>query len=301
VVAAGERSGRWWLSCRAFHGRAACPSLRVGVAGHWSDGVVCCPVSGFADAPLQLQAECCARSGVTEPTVAGSSASEHCSDSPSVNVTGLRQTQPPTRAAAEQNYIERLRTLQAEQLLLKRDDDALTSLLRNVFAPRDTATISKNARDLIAAETRRVKEDPETTEAIDDPELSDSEERAVRELKSGDSEVRAHEQAHKAAAGDFATSGASYSYKTGPDGQRYAVAGEVRMRLETGRTPEETIRNMDRATRAANAPLAPSGADRAVAGPAVRMSANARRQLAALRSQGGQNGSPRGARVDVVA
>ncbi|MFT4516340.1 MAG: hypothetical protein ACI91B_005064 [Planctomycetota bacterium] len=218
-----------------------------------------------------------------------------------MNVTGLRQTQPPTRAAAEQNYIERLRTLQAEQLLLKRDDDALTSLLRNVFAPRDTATISKNARDLIAAETRRVKEDPETTEAIDDPELSDSEERAVRELKSGDSEVRAHEQAHKAAAGDFATSGASYSYKTGPDGQRYAVAGEVRMRLETGRTPEETIRNMDRATRAANAPLAPSGADRAVAGPAVRMSANARRQLAALSSQGGQNGSPRGARVDVVA
>lgn len=100
----------------------------------------------------------------------------------------------------------------------------------------------------------------------------------MRELEARDREVRAHEQAHLAAAGDLAVGGASYSYQTGPDGKRYAIGGKVDIRLKSGRTPEETIRNMERAQRAANAPNSPSAPDRAVAARAAQMAAEARRE-----------------------
>src|SRR5690606_32797715 len=137
--------------------------------------------------------------------------------------------------------------------------------------------------------------------AGDDPELSDSEERAVRELTQRDNEVRQHEQAHKAAAGDLATSGPSYTYQTGPDGKRYAIGGEVQVRLQTGSTPEETMRKMERAVRAAHAPHSPSGPDRAVAAQAMRMMTEAQQQVAQERAQAAGDGSTGQKRVNVVA
>ena len=56
--------------------------------------------------------------------------------------------------------------------------------------------------------------------------LSDEEEQVIAELKRRDGEVRAHEQAHAAAGGAYAGM-PSFEYQTGPDNQRYAVAGEV--------------------------------------------------------------------------
>ena len=42
-------------------------------------------------------------------------------------------------------------------------------------------------------------------------------------LKATDTEVKAHENAHKAAAGGLRTSAPNYEYETGPDGKKYAV------------------------------------------------------------------------------
>ena len=48
-----------------------------------------------------------------------------------------------------------------------------------------------------------------------DPELTEAEKREVERLKARDREVRAHEQAHKAAAGTFARSGVNLEYEQG--------------------------------------------------------------------------------------
>ncbi|MCL2644059.1 MAG: hypothetical protein FWD51_01200 [Betaproteobacteria bacterium] len=111
-------------------------------------------------------------------------------------------------------------------------------------------------------------------------ELDTSDRRRVDELKSTDRAVRAHEAAHMAAGGSLVTSGASFSYETGPDGQRYAVAGEVGIDTSKGRTPEETLARAQQIRAAALAPADPSGQDRAVAAAASQMAANARAEIA---------------------
>ncbi|MEM6532180.1 MAG: putative metalloprotease CJM1_0395 family protein [Myxococcota bacterium] len=96
-------------------------------------------------------------------------------------------------------------------------------------------------------------------------ELSASDQRKVQQLKARDAEVRAHEQAHLAAAGSLPTAGPFYEYETGPDGRRYAVGGEVKISAPEGQTPEETIRIQEQLIRAALAPAEPSNQDRRVA------------------------------------
>ncbi len=49
-------------------------------------------------------------------------------------------------------------------------------------------------------------------------ELTPQQRSEISRLKARDAEVRAHEQAHQAAGGQYVTSGASYSYETGPEG-----------------------------------------------------------------------------------
>ncbi len=48
----------------------------------------------------------------------------------------------------------------------------------------------------------------------------------IAQLSSRDQEVRAHEQTHAAVGGRYADA-PSYTYERGPDGKRYAIAGEV--------------------------------------------------------------------------
>lgn len=110
-------------------------------------------------------------------------------------------------------------------------------------------------------------------------ELSESEERKLKELRETDQRVRRHEEAHKAAAGSLYRGGPNYSYETGPDGKRYAVSGSVQIDTSPGRTPEETVQKAARIRRAALAPVDPSGTDRAVASKATRMEDAARRAM----------------------
>lgn len=102
----------------------------------------------------------------------------------------------------------------------------------------------------------------------------------IGKLKARDSAVRQHEQAHLAAAGGLALSGASYTYQRGPNGVDYAVGGEVQIDTSPGNTPQETIARAQRIAAAALAPADPSGPDRAVAAQAQQMAQQAATELA---------------------
>ncbi|HRD34085.1 MAG TPA: putative metalloprotease CJM1_0395 family protein [Rhodocyclaceae bacterium] len=110
--------------------------------------------------------------------------------------------------------------------------------------------------------------------------LSEEDQRQVSELQKRDREVRAHEMAHVAAGGGLVLRGASYSYETGPDGQRYAVGGEVTIDTSEGRTPQETLEKTTRIRAAALAPADPSPQDRKVAAMATQMAMQASVELA---------------------
>jgi len=102
--------------------------------------------------------------------------------------------------------------------------------------------------------------------------LTDDELRQIEQLASRDREVRAHEQAHLSAAGNRATSGASFTYTDGPDGQRYATGGEVSINTSPVHgDPEATLRAAELIQRAALAPASPSAQDRQVAAAANAM------------------------------
>jgi len=137
--------------------------------------------------------------------------------------------------------------------------------------------------------------DPKTEKnPADKNALSEDEQREVEELKQIDRKVRQHEMQHVAVGGSLVTSGANYSYKKGPDGQNYAVAGEVSIDTSKGRTPEETLSRARRIRNAALAPADPSPQDRSVAAMAGQMEMQAMREIAQAKleeSKSGQNGN----------
>ncbi|MCK9295622.1 MAG: hypothetical protein M0P70_11125 [Desulfobulbaceae bacterium] len=109
--------------------------------------------------------------------------------------------------------------------------------------------------------------------------LNPAEVAQLAELKKADTAVRAHEQAHLAAAGGLAKGGASFTYQKGPDGRNYAVGGEVQIDTSQGATPEETVGKMMRVRAAALAPANPSPQDRKVAQAAAVTISEARLEL----------------------
>lgn len=102
-------------------------------------------------------------------------------------------------------------------------------------------------------------------------ELNEEDKALQRALQRRDREVRAHEQAHLAAASGIGVSGPAYDYQTGPDGVRYAIGGNVRIDVSPGRTPEDSVEKARTIQRAALAPAQPSGTDLAVAARARQM------------------------------
>lgn len=150
--------------------------------------------------------------------------------------------------------------------------------LRNPSSP-DKVDISPQARRMsLSKGVYRVDETEQST--IDyKGRMSEQELRELQTLKLRDAEVRAHEQAHLAAAGRYARGGASFSFERGPDGASYAVGGRVGIDLSKERTPEDTMRKMQIVRRAALAPLSPSAADRSIAARAAAMESQARQEL----------------------
>ena len=116
-------------------------------------------------------------------------------------------------------------------------------------------------------------------------EYSPEDQAKIDQLKARDLEVRQHEQAHLAAAGGLATSGASYTYQLGPNGVNYAVGGEVDIDTSPGRTPEETIDKARQIQAAALAPADPSSQDRNVAARAAQMQQEAQAEISARQQE----------------
>lgn len=109
--------------------------------------------------------------------------------------------------------------------------------------------------------------------------LSDKEKALLEELKKIDKDVQAHEAAHQAAAGQYFR-GKSFTYRVGPDGQRYAIAGDVQVDTSSiPGNPKATIAKMDRIRRAALAPGDPSPQDAKVAAEAARAAMQAEAEL----------------------
>jgi hypothetical protein len=111
----------------------------------------------------------------------------------------------------------------------------------------------------------------------------------VEELKKIDAKVKAHEQAHKMAGGQYVRGSAHYNYKTGPDGKRYAVGGDVSIDASPEKDPKKTIAKMETVIRAALAPADPSPQDRSVASKASQEESNARRELSQSETAGGNS------------
>lgn len=109
-------------------------------------------------------------------------------------------------------------------------------------------------------------------------ELTEEEKQQVAKLKQIDAKVRAHERAHAAAGGQYAGA-PSYSYTRGPDGQMYAVSGEVAIDISPENDPEATLQKAAAVAAAALAPADPSGQDRAVAAAAQQLRLQALAQI----------------------
>lgn len=140
---------------------------------------------------------------------------------------------------------------------------------------------AEDAVELSPQAQAQAEDAEESAEESSDPqELTQEEQEQVKELSDRDREVRAHEQAHVAAAGPYARGGPSYEYQRGPDGKRYAIGGEVQIDTSpVANDPEATIRKAQVVKRAALAPAEPSDQDRRVAAEAVQMEMQARQEM----------------------
>lgn len=196
------------------------------------------------------------------------------------------------------------------------------------FAPVDAVSISDAARKASeqppAANPSQTDESTEnpTTETADRPAEDDraggqddvqnvTEQRQqevdlaqIRQLKSRDTEVKAHEAAHAAVGGQLAGS-PSYTYQRGPDGVRYAVGGEVPIDVsKVPGNPQATLEKMQLVQRAALAPAEPSTQDRRVAALAAQQASEARAELSSERRTGtesGQDEEPSDSSLSVLA
>lgn len=120
----------------------------------------------------------------------------------------------------------------------------------------------------------------QSAEPKDPAQQKQQEQKAViAELVARDREVRAHEQAHAAAGGQYAGS-PTYSFVKGPDGLNYAVGGEVSIDTSpVSGDPEATLRKAQAIRAAASAPAEPSPQDRRVAAQAATLESDARVEL----------------------
>lgn len=173
---------------------------------------------------------------------------------------------------------------------------------QNQEPPSDKVTISPQAQAITSHETgsrQRItgqndisKADQEnySSPTQSDPEsktanLNPQQLQELEKLKTRDLEVRQHEHAHLAVAGQYASGGASFTYEKGPDGTKYAVGGEVPIDISKESSPEATILKMQVIKRAALAPASPSSADRMIASQADAKASQARQEINAQQNQ----------------
>ncbi len=159
--------------------------------------------------------------------------------------------------------------------------------LEQTGIPADTQTNSNTSETTTANQTEE-QDSQTTTESSETTteQLTQEELRVVDQLQQIDQEVRSHEMAHIAAGGSLITSGASFTYQQGPDGQNYAVGGEVS--IDTSAVPgdpEATAQKMRQIRSAALAPGNPSSQDLKVASSASSEVAKAMSEITMLQAK----------------
>ena len=151
-----------------------------------------------------------------------------------------------------------------------------------------TSSSTVNAKDSVEASSPQKSNDMASQSTQDKAKEAQNQqqvEQVISQLKARDTEVRAHEMAHLAAAGSYARGGMSFSYQTGPDGKQYAVGGEVGIDTSpVAGDPQATLQKAQVIQRAALAPAQPSGQDIKVAAAAQKMMIDARAEMSAARS-----------------
>jgi hypothetical protein len=161
-------------------------------------------------------------------------------------------------------------------------------------APEDSNKSTGQSPEPSGQEEVKDKNSPENTEKNQEKSpaglkkpngemMSQEEKMVLKDLQGRDTAIRAHEAAHLAAAGQFARSGASFSYKKGPDGRDYAVGGEVMIDTSRESSPEATIAKMRTVRAAALAPANPSPQDRKVAAAATTTASDAATELRTIK------------------
>ena len=138
----------------------------------------------------------------------------------------------------------------------------------------ETGSIVAEKKDIAKGQTVQ-----DSTKKPNGEFLTKAEMALLRELQKADQAVKAHEMAHLAAAGGYAKGGASFSYQRGPDGQNYAIGGEVQVDTGKEATPEATIQKMQIIRQAALAPVDPSPQDQLVAAHATVQISEAFKEL----------------------
>lgn len=144
---------------------------------------------------------------------------------------------------------------------------------------KDTVTFSRKGQNLALSQSSTEQDTNAHLETKAAEYLDTTEIQQLQELKQRDAEVRTHEQAHLSTAGQYARTGASFTYQKGPDGVSYAVGGEIGIDIGKENTPEATITKMQTVKRAALAPASPSPADRSIAAHASAVEAQARQEI----------------------
>jgi len=145
----------------------------------------------------------------------------------------------------------------------------------------DNPIMDKN--DIDYEKIKQFKEKSTNNKSTKSKELTEEQQKQIRELERIDKEVRAHEQAHLSAGGGLVRGGASFTYTQGPDGKQYAIGGEVNIDTSIEDTPSKTIAKMQQVIAAAMAPADPSAQDYAIASAANKVISESKMQETQLK------------------
>ncbi len=198
-------------------------------------------------------------------------------------------TTPVSPVTASQNSINSKNQLESQA---SRPINYSPSLNQQSSSSNTSASQNRNAQDRNNPDSGSTVAS-QSTNQTDNQKVKQQElqvQQVLNQLKARDTEVRAHEMAHLAVAGQYAK-GMSFSYQTGPDGKQYAIGGEVGIDTSpVSGDPQATIEKARVIQRAALAPAEPSNQDRRVAQAATQMMQQAQVELAMQKEVANEEG-----------
>ena len=224
-----------------------------------------------------------ARTGVAVPVEADNQSTTSFAPVQEANESPKPRQEDVQKGVEERQAVEqrRARAQQEERQAQQREERRLEGERQLAQAEQQQQSQQDNQAEDVSAE--RSQEDQRAQERrqqdAQEQRQLEAEQQQIQKLAERDREVRAHEQAHQAVGGQYAGA-MTFTYKRGPDGQNYAIGGEVS--IDTGKVandPQATLTKAETVRRAALAPAEPSSQDRRVAAQATQMALEARAEI----------------------